>query len=130
MSVIFARWPNGAGRAAERFQFVDAYNWDDGLDTIRDILASPDCSLETAVLAFWRAEGPWIYFEPSQADTEIGRLVHGLFRDILDAKYARAGIAYDPVSREGISRTQVYKMRKPGLPEIFFGPFDALESGQ
>ena len=58
-----------------------------------------------------------------QADTEIGRFVHGLARNILGGKYAKAGIAYDPPARERLSKTQVHQLRKQGLPDVFFGPF-------
>jgi hypothetical protein len=47
--------------AEEQFKFVAEFNWDDSLEPIEQILDSPVCVFETALLAFWRLEGPWYY---------------------------------------------------------------------
>jgi hypothetical protein len=107
----------------EQFQFVEAFNWDDPWQPVLEILASPECALETALLAFWRLDGPWhIVNAPSSVPTHMARwvsTVEQLSRDIQVGRYHAAGIGYDPIADNQLSRTQLYRLSKAGLPPVF-----------
>lgn len=53
---------------SEQYAFVDQVNWDDELEPITAILHSETRALETALLAFWRLEGPWLYIGDSEEE--------------------------------------------------------------
>jgi len=41
----------------ELFVLLDNYNWDNGFEVPTEILSNPHCTLSTALLAFYRADG-------------------------------------------------------------------------
>lgn len=106
---------------SEQFAFVDEYNWDDGLEPINSILLSDSCALETALLAFWRADGPFLFVGEIKEEKTYGPFTRWLADQIRNGRYARKLDGFDPMNSEGISKTQIYKLRKAGLPEVFFG---------
>lgn len=106
---------------AEQFVFVDQYNWDDGLEPIKSILLSETCAQETALLAFWRADGPFLLVGEINEDKIYGPFLRWLADRIKKGNYQEKLEGFDPIKSEGVSRTQLYKLRKAGLPEVFFG---------
>lgn len=110
-----------------QFQFLRDLNWNDGLGAAAEILKSPSCSLEAAVLAFWRLEGPWFY-PTNLRDDEQCRLIELVARRVLGNELSSQGIAYDPVEDNQLSKVQVRKLVEAGLPTIFLGPFGNLQA--
>lgn len=45
----------------ELHQYMEEYNWDDGLEVPYFIMQHPNCELATALLMFWLAEGDYIF---------------------------------------------------------------------
>jgi hypothetical protein len=110
--------------AQEQFAFVTSFNWDDPLEPIVAILGSTHCSLETALLAFWRLEGPWRITDPLSVGSHplLSRwavTVDQLARDIQAGRYRSAGIGYDAIEDNQLSRVQLHKLAKAGLPQVF-----------
>jgi hypothetical protein len=106
--------------AEEQFRFVAEFNWDNSLEPIEQILDSPVCAFETALLAFWRLEGPW-YYTGAQRHHHYSLLLDRLAKDIEANRYRRSGISYNPMTEQRLSKVQVYKLRRAGLPDVFFG---------
>jgi hypothetical protein len=102
----------------EQFDFVRAYNWDDGVSAILPIINSDDCALEMAVLAYWRLEGPWNISASVERD-----LCALLVESIINGKYKPMGIEYDPASDSNLSKVQIYQLKNAGIPSLLFGPF-------
>jgi hypothetical protein len=117
--------PFSALRPRQLFDFVAEFNWDDDLAPIDEILALPSCPLECAVLAFWRGEGPLYWVGDADPTTQLGPKMMALGGAVLAGRYLRAGIRYDPVAAEQLTKVHVYKLKKAGLPDVFFGPFAA-----
>jgi hypothetical protein len=106
--------------AEEQFKFVAEFDWDDSLEPIEHILDSPVCVFETALRAFWRLEGLW-YYTGVQRHHHHSSLLDRLARDIEANRYRRSDISYNPISEQRLSRVQVYKLRRAGLFDVFFG---------
>ena len=107
-------------------EWVARYNWDDGLAPIWSIADSPATEFATALLIYWRLGGPWLEAETSAANAEAKRL-QDTIRDRLLARFYPQGRAeFDPKSE--LSRTQVYQLRKGGLPELLLGRASKAQS--
>ena len=97
---------------------IAQYNWDDGYDRIRPIVENSDTEFATALMIYWRMDGPWFEGGPSEA-----RRLHDIVEQRLLAGYYRKGkLKYDPVADNGLSKTQVYKLRKAGMSEELIQP--------
>lgn len=108
--------------SAEIHAWVEDYNWDDGLIPIRDIIDNPSTEFATALLIYWRLEGPWIEAD-SAADGEAARLVRRVRERLTAGTYPRGTGRFDPTAE--LSRTQLYRLRKAGVPELLLMPSDA-----
>lgn len=106
---------------SEQYSFVLSFNWDDGFEPVKEVLLARDCSLETALLAFWRAEGPWLYIESVVDGSAHTEFVRWLSHRILSGQYPSTLGGFDPRKTECVSKTQLFKLRKAGLPEVFLG---------
>lgn len=104
----------------DQFAFVQSFNWDDGFSPIREVLKKKDCALETALLAFWRAEGPWAYIEGTEDDAQR-EFVQWLAERILGGFYQPKLGGFDPKESEGVSAVQLLKLTKARLPTVFLG---------
>jgi hypothetical protein len=104
----------------QQYQFVVDFNWDDSLDPILQILDSRECVFETALLVFWRLEGPWV-ITGQLPNHPHSNLIDVLKHDLLSGRYPRGLIRFNPIETEGLSRTQVYQLKKAGLPKALLG---------
>src|SRR5689334_14017764 len=95
----------------ELHDWVRSYNWDSGLAPIWPIAQSDRTELATALLIYWRLEGPW-FQEGSSANEEAERLHALVERRLLAGVYAKGSVRYDPVADNGLSRVQVFKLKK------------------
>jgi len=94
------------------------YNWDDGLEPIRPVVDSPDTELATALLIYWRLEGP--YMASSKPD-DASRMNATVRERIVGGYYRRGELRYDPIEDNRLSRTQVYKLEREGIPPVLLG---------
>jgi hypothetical protein len=77
--------------------WIHAYNWDDGLAQIWPIIESDETEFATALLIYWRLDGPWFCRDVDPA-SEAARL-HALVESRLRAgRYPKGSSRYDPVA--------------------------------
>jgi hypothetical protein len=114
--------------AAEVHAWVANYNWDDGFAPIWPVVESPRTEFATALMIYWRLGGPWC--EATEADVDMApagpwlveakRLQYAVKGRLLAGFYARGHQHFDP--RGELSRVQIYKLRKAGVPDILLEP--------
>lgn len=108
----------------ELHQWVADYNWDNGLAPIWPIVESKETEFGTALMIYWRLEGPYL----ETRSHETNRL-HAAVKERLLAGYYRVGtIPYDPVADNQISKTQLYNLKKSGIPKELIDPYDPKPS--
>jgi hypothetical protein len=107
---------------AKVHEWVALYNWDDGLSPIWAIVENADTDFATALLIYWRLEGPYSAARGSQASDEARRLLDFVRERLLGGVYHKGKLRYDPVADNGLSQTQVYKLKKAGLPGELIQP--------
>jgi hypothetical protein len=104
----------------QRHEWVEQYNWDDGLDPIRELVNSSQTEFATALLIYWRLEGPWLVSHPSSVN-EPARVLNELVRDrLLAGFYPKGKLRFEPTAE--LSRTQVYKLQTFGMPRELLQP--------
>ena len=89
---------------------LDEYNWDDGFEVPRTILA---LALEIFYLA-----GGYEYLEKSARRTKLQKwnpFITVLYEDILDNSFPKTDASFEIP----LSKVQKYKLRKKGVAEIF-----------
>jgi hypothetical protein len=67
------RWPRPMKTPKDLHDWVHGYNWDDGLDPIWPIVESDTTEFATALLIYWRVDGPW-FQTGARANEEATRL--------------------------------------------------------
>jgi hypothetical protein len=99
-------------------EWVERYNWDDGLAPIWVIADWPRTELATALLIYWRLGGPALQAGPGSVNWPAQQL-QDLVRDrILAGYYPKGGLRYDPE----LSRVQLYQYWKAAVPEALLTP--------
>lgn len=96
---------------------LNEYNWDDGFEILEEILADPVCDLALELEIFYLGDG-YACLEDLTKTTELkewGRFIVGLYSDILNNKFPKAGKPFE----NPLSKVQKYKLRKKGISEIF-----------
>ena len=86
------------------------YNWDNGFEIPKYIMNSSYCSLSTALLLFYRAEGE-LYLQDKQVDSsdkDWYDFVTNLYKKILDGFYKESNIQF----KCPLSKVQIYKLSK------------------
>lgn len=110
---------------AERHEWVANYNWDDGLELIWPIVDDENTEFATALLIYWRMDGPWFAGSHGEAkrlhDTVASRLTSGF--------YANRRLRYYPIEDNELSKAAVLKLRKSGLPSELIEPDYTSGSG-
>jgi len=97
-------------------KWVSNYNWDDGLSPIWPIVESKNTELGTALLIYWRLDGPELLSEGVNAEAK--RLQDLVKLQILNNYYPRSLVHYDPVQDNNLSETRLYQYRKTGIPQV------------
>ncbi|OUP27548.1 DUF4274 domain-containing protein [Faecalibacterium sp. An192] len=96
---------------------LDEYNWDDGFEVPRTILADPDCDLALALEIFYLAGG-YEYLEKSARKTKLQKwnpFITVLYEDILNNRFPKMDASFEIP----LSKVQKYNLRKKGAAEIF-----------
>jgi hypothetical protein len=103
-------------RTAEEIQeFLNSYNWDDGVEEIAFLLDEPNCEFGNALLFYWLLEGPFYYVRRYTEHT-FKDLLLKLEDRLLNGFYQKRNVRYYPVTEERLFKTQVYLIKKEGLP--------------
>lgn len=98
--------------------WVLQYNWDDGLAPMWPLIQNPRTERGTALLIYWRMEGP--FFEGEEGE---GARFHSEVEQKLKAGFFEgSAIRYDPVEDNQLSKVALYKLRKAGVPEVLLSP--------
>ena len=95
-------------------EWVREFNWDDDLAPIWAIAHRADTEFATALLIYWRLEGPWI--SRSDSNSDAVKLHDFVEARLLSGAYAKGSISYDPVAENALSRVQVAKLKRSGFP--------------
>lgn len=109
--------PSGAS-ADELRQLALAYNWDDGFALPARIIEHANCDLAVALEIFWLADAATVYLgdaRQSPLNAEWHRFAQTLAKQILEGRYVAGHEPFQPP----LTKVQVYKLRKRGLPEVF-----------
>lgn len=96
---------------------LNEYNWDDGFEIPKEILAAPDCDLALALEIFYLSDG-YAYLEDLTRTTELkewGRFITVLYNDILNNKFPKTSTSFEIP----LSKVQKYKLQKKGISKIF-----------
>jgi len=105
----------------ELFVLLDNYNWDNGFEVPTEILSNPHCTLSTALLAFYRAdgyrylsEGDSIFKNRLTKDWEI--FLKSVLRRILNKEFQIGNITFNPE----LTKIQKFKLKKlnPSLDPV------------
>ncbi len=97
------------------------YNWDDGIDPVWPVVDSPATEYATALLIYWRLEGPCL--ESSAASNEEAVKMNSIVRRrLLDGFYPKGNRKYDPLVDNRLSKVQAHKLRMGGCPVELISP--------
>lgn len=102
------------------------YNWDDGFAFPQAIADHPNCDLSVALELFWLADAISVLLGEAferEYNTEWCLFCKELTQRLLDGDYVRGSVAFEVP----LSKTQIYKYRKRGVPELFFTNFEAVD---
>jgi len=105
-------------------EWVKNYNWDDGIGPVREIIQSAETAFATALMIYWRLGGPWLESDQSEVNAVARELALIVKKRLLAGFYRQASFRYDPVADNGLSKTQVYRLTKDGLPALLITPDD------
>jgi len=106
----------------QAFKLVYEYNWDDGVENVLPIISEPSCEFATALLAYWRLEGPYFFQGGHHPGHEHEALLDKLYSQLVRGHFQHGGARFDPVREYSLSRVDLHKFRKVGLPEELVEP--------
>lgn len=104
---------------SEKHEWVRQYNWDDGVGPIWPIVDDENTEFATTLMIYWRMEGPW--FESKFSD-EAKRLHDTVAERLLSGFYTNRHLQYFPIEDYQLSKTQLHKLRKSGVPSELIEP--------
>jgi len=117
---------------AELHYLARYWNWDEGLDALRDIVNRPDCALATAMHVLWHSlpdEVIGLYATRDEAEDEDGAgevydLALAICIRAAAGGYADHGIGYDPTNVGGTDLTANWDpaAAKHAIPTVLMGP--------
>ena len=96
---------------------LNEYNWDDGFEIPKQILAAPSCDLALALEIFYLSDG-YAFLDDSTKITDLkewGKFITVLYDDILNNKFPKTSTAFEIP----LSQVQKYKLQKKGISKIF-----------
>ena len=105
-----------------RHEDIQHYNWDDGIECMWPVVEDPHTDKGTALLLYWRLEGPFLGDRHGEYNHDLWRMNQVLRERICSGFYKRADIPYDPVADSQLSKLQVAKLLRSGVNEILLTP--------
>ena len=111
-----------SGKTADEIQeFLQTYNLNDGVEEAAVLLEEPDCEFGNALFFYWLMDGPF-YYTQRYEDHEYKTLLLMLEDRLLSGFYKKGRIHYFPVIEEYLFKTQVYLLKKKGIPKELIEP--------
>lgn len=108
------------------YVYLYNYNWDEGFEIPKKILANEYCELSTALMMFYLADGER-YFEDKDMETcslvsEWDFFLQSLYNQIVSGSFKKGNISFKPP----LSKVQLYKIKKTlsDKEEIFLKEID------
>jgi hypothetical protein len=99
------------------FEFVAGFNWDDDLAPIAEIVADPTTDFATALMIYWRLDGPWMNSDSSC--NAVARSLNSAVRsNLVSGFYRKSAQTYDPAFDNSLTKVQVVQLLKAGTPHI------------
>jgi hypothetical protein len=92
------------------------YKWDEGLERLWPVVDSPETEFATALLIYWRLEGPWIDENILGVSSETQKMISIVKQRLLECFYKKGFLRYDPVSDNRLSKAQVHKLKRATFP--------------
>ncbi len=100
------------------------YNWNDGFDLPQTIIDNPACTLGTALMIFYLADGYRYLCEKNESSDipEWLSFISKLYTSICNGKYTDTSIAFSVP----LSKVQIFKLKKQlsENEQIFVTPID------
>ena len=96
---------------------LNEYNWDDGFEIPKQILAAPSCDLALALEIFYLSDG-YAFLDDSTKTTDLkewGKFIAVLYDDILNDKFPKTSTAFEIP----LSQVQKYKLQKKCISKNF-----------
>lgn len=96
---------------------LNEYNWDNGFEIPKGILADPRCDLALALEIFYLSDG-YAYLEDLEKTTDLkewNSFITALYDDISNNKFPKTGKSF----KIPLSKVQKYKLQKKGISKIF-----------
>lgn len=108
--------------------FASLFNWDGGVEELRDVIQHPLCDLGTAMLVYWRGQpGYDLQYADREAVPDHRREVWDLLREIeqrvAEGRFMTASQSYDPATDNGYDqRPKPERVKRFGrdLPAIMY----------
>ena len=100
---------------------LNEYNWDNGFEIPKEILADPRCDLALALEIFYLSDG-YAYLEDLERTTDLkewNSFITALYDDISNNKFPKTGKSF----KIPLSKVQKYKLQKKGISKIFLSFF-------
>lgn len=116
--------------AAELHAWVAEYNWDDGVAAIRQVIENGDIEFATALLVYWRLDGPWLDAVGGAVNAEARALAQSVRDGLLRGVFPKGELRYNPVRDNGLTKTQAYQLRRAGVPAELIEPEYPQQAGQ
>ena len=94
----------------ELYVFAYNYTWGNGFDIPAVIINNPCCSLSTALLVFYRADG-YSFMLDKEADTDLlpcHTFVSDVYTRIINGDYKPSDVAFVPP----LTKVQLFKLKK------------------
>lgn len=91
---------------------LNEYNWDNGFEIPKEILADPECDLVLALEIFYLGDG-YAYLEDLEKTTDLewDSFITALYDDISNNKFPKTGKSF----KIPLSKVQKYKLQKKGI---------------
>jgi hypothetical protein len=105
---------------AKIHRWVCEFNWDDNLAPIWELVQSAETDFATALLIYWRLEGPWLV--RNGRNSEVSRLHDLVESRLLSGVYTKSSLRYDPVADNSLSAIQVAKLKRSAFPVELLEP--------
>ena len=96
---------------------LNEYNWDDGFEIPKQILAAPSCDLALALEIFYLSDG-YAFLDDSTKTTDLKewrKFITVLYDDILNNKFPKTS----PPIEIGIYLFLLFILQKKGISKIF-----------
>ncbi|MBE5872313.1 MAG: DUF4274 domain-containing protein [Lachnospiraceae bacterium] len=103
------------------------YNWDNGFEIPQMIIDNKVCSLSTALLLFYRADG-YVYLQEKNMETNLSQwaeFIKKLYCLILMSKFEKSEIQF----KVPLSKVQIFKLKKELTPDemVFVNNIEGID---